>query len=165
MTIARTQNIHQLEETHPVLVGLVRGLPDAAFDFRARPGDWSIREILAHLVDDEMYVMRTRMERMIKEEYPTLVPHDEKHWHANRNTQRDAPQELLDDFALQRAASLGMLKMLRPSDWERRGIQPEYGHFSAEEWLGHWVAHDVTHIRQIETTIAAFERSEGSRHG
>lgn len=60
MTIARTQNIHQLEETHPLLVRLVRELPDVVPDYRAHPDDWSIREILAHLVDDEMYVMRTR---------------------------------------------------------------------------------------------------------
>ena len=162
MTIARAQNIHQLEETHPALVGLVSGLPEDALDYRAYPDDWSIREILAHLVDDEMYVMRTRMERMIKEEFPMLAPHDEKHWYANRNTSRDASQELLDDFAVQRAASLGMLKMLRPSDWERRGVQPEYGQFSAEEWLGHWIEHDVVHINQIEATIAAFQRYEGA---
>ena len=52
MTIARPQNIHQLDETHPILVRLVRDLPDAALDYRAQPDDWSIREILAHLVDD-----------------------------------------------------------------------------------------------------------------
>lgn len=160
MTIARTQHILQLEATHPALVGFVSGLPDAALDYRVKADDWSIREILAHLVDDEMYVMRTRMERMIKEDVPTLAPHDEKHWYANRNTQRDTLGDLLDDFVLQRSASLGMLKMLRPSDWERRGLQPEYGQFSAEEWLGHWVEHDVTHLNQIEAMVAAFRASE-----
>ena len=163
MTTARTQNIRLLQETHPALTRLFSGVPEAALDFRPSADDWSIREILAHLVDDEMYVMRTRMERMIKEDHPTLAPHDEKRWYANRNTGRDALHELLNDFAVQRAASLGMLTMLRPSDWERRGLQPEYGEFSAEEWLGHWVEHDRTHIRQIETLIAAFKEREAEQ--
>jgi hypothetical protein len=122
------------------------------------PGDWTIREILAHLVDDEMYVMRTRMERMVKEDHPTLAPHDEKHWYATRNTTRDHLAELLGDFATQRAASLGIVTFLRDEDWTRQGFQPEYGHFTAEEWLGNWAAHDITHLGQITNILAAMER-------
>ena len=103
-----------------------------------------------------MYVMRTRLERIIKEDHPDLAPHDEKRWHANRNTSRDALSELLADFDLQRAASLGMIRMLRPWDWERQGFQPEYGHFTAETWLGRWVEHDSNHLQQIEGNLAAY---------
>src|SRR5690242_19907697 len=132
MDLDRAGLISRLEQTHPALLQFTSGLDDAGLDFRAAPGDWSIREILAHLVDDEMYVMRTRMERMIKEDHPHLAPHDEKKWYANRNTTRDALDELLADFAVQRRASLGMIKMLRDVDWTREGYQPEYGHFTAE---------------------------------
>src|SRR5260370_34064735 len=111
--------------------------------------------ILAHLVDDEMYVMRTRLERMIKEDRPSLAPHEEKGWHANRNTTRDRVSELLSDFDLQRAASLGVITMLLESDWARQGEQPEYGCFTAEEWLTHWAAPETTHLRQIETNLEA----------
>jgi hypothetical protein len=43
-------------------------------------------------------------------------------------------------------ASLGIVTMLRDSDWAREGYQPEYGAFTAEKWLENWVAHDTTHI-------------------
>lgn len=152
-------NIAALERTHPALVRLTTDLPDTALDFRAGAGEWSTREILAHLVDDEMYVMRTRMERMVKEDRPHLAPHDEKRWYAMRNTRRDALSELLADFAVQRAASLGRLKLLRPADWRRPGYQPEYGEFTAEEWLANWVAHDTTHLAQIAHNLAAWRRS------
>jgi hypothetical protein len=161
MTDTRDQLIKTLEQTEPTLLQLTSALADGALDFRAAPDDWSIREILAHLVDDEMYVMRTRLERIVKEDEPHLAPHDEKRWYANRNTTRDALDELLADFRLQRAASLGMIRMLRDSDWARTGHQPEYGTFTGEDWLGHWVAHDTTHIRQIESTLERYRAVAG----
>ena len=155
MAHSRTQQIATLQQTHPSLLRLTATLSDRALDFRPAPDDWSMREILAHLVDDEMYVMRTRLERIIKEDRPSLAPHDEKKWYASRNTTRDQLTELLSDFALQRAASLGMISMLREADWAREGYQPEYGVFTAEKWLTQWAAHDTTHLRQIENLLAA----------
>jgi len=153
---SRMENIAALGQTHTTLVDLVGHVDDAALDYRPGPEEWSTREILAHLVDDEMYVMRTRMERIIKEDKPDLAPHDEKHWHAHRNTTRDGRDMLLADFALQRAASMGIIEMLRESDWARTGYQPEYGVFTAEAWLDHWVEHDTNHIRQIEVNLAGY---------
>jgi hypothetical protein len=155
MAATRTGLIGTLRETYSTLARLTAAATDDALDFRAAPEDWTIREILAHLVDDEMYVMRTRMERIIKEERPDLAPHDERKWYASRNTSRDALPELLTDFATQRAASLGIVTMLRESDWAREGYQLEYGVFTAETWLEHWVAHDTVHLRQIEATLMA----------
>lgn len=161
MDTPRSQLIAALEQTHPTLVQLTSSLPDEGLDFRPAPEDWSIREILAHYVDDEMYVMRTRMERIIKEDRPDLAPHDEKHWYATRNTSRDKLDELLSDFHLQRAASLGMIHFLRDSDWAREGFQPEYGHFTAEVWLSHWVTHDTVHIDQIKSNLDAYRAAQG----
>ncbi len=157
MLPSRAQLIATLQQTHAALLRLTSSLPDRVLDFRPATSDWSIREILAHLVDDEMYVMRTRLERIIKEDRPSLAPHDEKRWYASRNTTRDNVTELLSDFDLQRAASLGIITMLREPDWVREGQQPEYGVFTAEKWLTQWAAHDTTHLRQIESIIEVYQ--------
>src|SRR5690348_5212549 len=106
MSETRAQHIATLRQTPTRLARLMEGLSDDALDYRSQPDDWSIREILAHLVDDEMFVMRSRLERIVKEDHPTLAPHDEKHWYATRNTSRDQLAELLSDFTIQRAASI-----------------------------------------------------------
>jgi DinB superfamily len=160
MAADRTQNLAVLEQTLPALTALAATLDDAALHYRTAPDEWSIREILAHLVDDEIYVMRLRVERIVKEDQPHLAPHDEKRWYASRNTTRDALDQLLDDFRVQRAASLSMLHMLREQDWARTGTQPEYGTFTAEEWLGHWVEHDTVHLEQIRENLET-QRSQG----
>jgi hypothetical protein len=159
VNLDRAQLIAALEQTRASLARLTSGQDHPGLDFRPAPGDWNIREILAHLLDDEMYVMRTRLERIVKEDHPHLAPHDEKHWYATRNTTRDSLAELLADFGVQRAASLGILKMLRELDWAREGYQPEYGHFTAEAWLTKWVAHDTTHIEQIGRTAAQYQQT------
>jgi hypothetical protein len=159
MASTRADAIATLQQTPATLVQLVSSQPDAALDFRIAPHEWTVREILAHLVDDEMYVMRLRLERIIKEDHPHLTPHDEQKWYATRNTSRDALGELLVDFAVQRAASLGIIGMLRESDWAREGFQPEYGAFTAEGWLERWAGHDATHLRQTEATLQAYTSS------
>ncbi len=154
------QTIAQLRQTPLTLRAMTNSAPDAALDFRPTPQDWSIREILAHLVDDEMFVMRTRLERIVKEERPLLAPHDEQKWYASRNTARDDLATLLDDFETQRAASLGIFALLRESEWSRVGVQPEIGEFTAADWLERWRDHDQTHIDQIAKTLASY-REQG----
>ena len=116
MGTTRAELIAALEQTVPALERLTADASDAALDFHPGPDEWSVREILAHLVDDEMFVMRLRLERIIKEDNPHLAPHDEQRWYATRNTTRDQLAELLADFRLQRAASLGIITMQRESD-------------------------------------------------
>ena len=155
---SRDDSLAILETTTSALRRLTDALDDTALDFHPAPDAWSIREILAHLVDDEAFVMRLRLERIVKEERPDLVPHDEKQWYASRNTTRDARDELLADFETQRAASLGIARLLRLADWQRAGFQPEYGEFTAETWLTHWAEHDTVHLNQIEQTLLAYQQ-------
>lgn len=157
MTAIRTQLLTTLEGTHAELVRLTGSLTDNVLDFHPGPEEWSIREILAHLVDDEMFITRMRLARIAKEEHPTLVPHDEKKWYSHRNTARDAISDLLHDFAVQRAASLNILAFLTDAQWERTAYHPEEGEMTAESWVQHWAEHDIVHLRQIESNIAAYE--------
>lgn len=151
----RATVIKQLQETPAKLRELTASSSEREIDFRLSTSDWSTREVLAHLVDDEMFVMRNRLERIASEDNPHLQPHDEQHWHATRNTSRDELSLLLEDFATQRAASVNIMVFLREADWQRLGFQPEIGSFSAEQWLDHWIEHDQVHLAQIAANLAA----------
>jgi hypothetical protein len=153
----RAQLISTLEQTPSVLERLTAHLTDAELDFHPGAEEWSTREILAHLVDDEAFIMRTRLERIVKEEHPSLASHDEKHWYQHRNTSRDQVSELLHDFTVQRAASVNILGMLREDDWRRTAYHPEYEGLTAESWLDHWAEHDLIHIRQIEENLKDYQ--------
>lgn len=142
-----------LAATPDRLEALVAGVGDDALD-AAPPGEWSARTVLAHLRDDEFMVSRLRLERMIVEERPTLTPFDEQAWAASHWKGRDAADQLLADFRLQRQASLMILHHLGDDAWRRTGFQPEYGEFDVHWWLEQWLGHDETHLAQIEAALA-----------
>lgn len=144
--------IATLEATPRILAELVANSDDSAFD-KAWPGEWSPRTVLAHLRDDEFLVTRMRVERMLAEERPMLMPFDETSWERTRYRDRDALEQLIDDFAEQRAASLAILRRLTPEQWQRPGYQPEYGELTVATWTEHWVEHDQTHINQIRAGL------------
>ena len=144
--------IATLEATPRILAELVSTSDDADFD-TSSPGEWSPRTVLAHLRDDEFLVMRLRLERMLGEQRPALVPFDETSWELNRWTGRDALDDLIADFTEQRAASLQILRRLDIEQWQRPGYQPEIGELTIANWIQHWVEHDQTHISQIRAGL------------
>jgi DinB family protein len=144
--------IDTLDATPRILAELVATGDDAAFD-KAWPGEWSPRTVLAHLRDDEFLVMRLRLERMLGEQTPMLMPFNETEWERTRYTGRDALDELIADLAEQRAASVAILRRLTPEEWQRPAYQPEIGELTIATWAQHWVEHDQTHINQVRAGL------------
>ena len=147
-----TSLLEGLAATPDILEALTLDADEAMLD-AAPEGEWSARTVLAHLRDDEFLVMRLRLERMLAEDHPTLTPFDEKAWAASRWQGRDEVEGLLADFRLQRQASLMILRRLGSDDWQRTGLQPEYGVFDVRWWVEHWLEHDELHIAQIAEVL------------
>ncbi|MBI2767479.1 MAG: DinB family protein [Chloroflexi bacterium] len=143
--------IEQLAATPRTLALLVVEASDARLD-AAADGAWSARTILAHLRDDEYLCMRAALERMLAEEVPLVHFIDGADWEPRRNCSRDRKDLLLADFALQRQASLGILRGLRPQDWQRTGVR-DGGTFTIADLAAAWVRHDAAHIVQLETAL------------
>ncbi len=145
--------IDALAATPKGLAYLVGEASDAQLDAAAADGGWSARVTLAHLRDDEYLGNRLALERMLAEERPALVFTDGADWATGRNTTRDGKRELLADFALQRQASLAILRGLRPGDWERTGTTAAHGQTTIARLLYWWAAHDAEHIAQLEAAL------------
>lgn len=144
--------IEQLEQTPGVLAHLLAEAREAVLD-NAQDGGWPARTIVAHLRDDETLVMRMRMMRMLTEDDPLLPDFDEQEWAANRSTRRDRKDQLLGDFALQRQASLNLVRRITPEELERTGRHEVNGAMTVASWLDHWAEHDSQHIAQLERAL------------
>jgi hypothetical protein len=144
--------VEQLAATPKTLAHLVAEARDAGLD-EAKAGEWSARTILAHFRDDEYLCMRVALERILAEDAPSLTFLDGAAWEPTRNRSRDRKEHLLGDFALQRQASLGILRGLRPTDWQRAGVRGDGRQFSLEQFLAAWVRHDRAHIAQLERAV------------
>ena len=143
--------IQQLAATPKALAHLVAEASDAQLD-AAAAGEWSARTILAHFRDDEYLCLRAAATRMLAEDRPELYFIDGADWEPGRNRTRDRKDWLLADFALQRQASLAILRGLRPEDWGRLGRR-DGREFTLEQLLGVWVRHDREHVAQLEKAV------------
>ncbi|HET7738664.1 MAG TPA: DinB family protein [Tepidiformaceae bacterium] len=149
--------LDRLALTPKTAAHLVAEAPDDILDAAGADG-WSARRALAFLRDAESLVHRLRLERILAEETPRLAAFDDARWASSRHTHRDRKEELLADFALQRQATLGLLRALQPEQYRRSGRLPTGEPLTVADLVDHLVAHDAVQVQRMEralgTTIA-----------
>lgn len=146
---AMNELIDQLSETPRSLAQLAAEVSDEVLD-AVVGNSWSPRVVLAHLRDVEFLEMRLAVERMLAEENPALVFLQAEGWAATRNRTRDRKEWLLGEFALQRQASVSILRALRPEDIERHGRIGDRDPMTVRDFVGFWIRHDSAHVAQLE---------------
>jgi uncharacterized damage-inducible protein DinB len=116
---------------------------------RPAPGKWSVQEVLAHLDDVEEHAMRNRVEAMVLQDMPTLIPFDQEARVVEMHYDRIDPRRSLASFTRKRQANLKWLRKLRPAQLKRKGRDQQVGEVSVEEFLNEWAFHDLGHLKQI----------------
>jgi hypothetical protein len=139
-----------LERTPGVLRALLHGLPDQWTAAREGPESWSPYDVMGHLIHGERtdWIPRAEMILRVGEAEP-FPPFDRVAMF--RESAGKSLGELLDTFARLRGESVTRLRAmaLTPADLARRGRHPELGPVTLAQHLATWVAHDLSHIRQI----------------
>jgi hypothetical protein len=144
-----------LERTPAALDALLRGLPEVWTETNEGGNTWSVRTVIAHLIqgEHEDWMPRTRHILQSGETQP-FTPFD-RDAHVRYGKGKTLTQ-LLDEFAKARAKNLDELRGLNLTtrDFERRGRHPALGPVSLSELLATWAAHDLTHLHQISRIMA-----------
>ena len=131
------------------LASLVRGLPAEVLDRSPSPGKWCIREIAAHLADDEL-VGLYRIKMILSAPGTAIQAFDQDVW---ARTGRYRARDVNESLALYRAlreANLSLLRSLTPAEWEMHGVHAERGVESVRHIARLYAGHDINHFRQIE---------------
>jgi DinB superfamily len=139
-----------LERTPATLRALLEGLPQEWIEAREGPESWSPYEVIGHLIHGERtdWIPRAEMILRVGEAEP-FQPFDR--FAMFRESAGKSLSELLDTFGRLREGNVARLRAMRltPADLERRGRHPELGPVTLGQHLATWVAHDLSHIRQI----------------
>jgi uncharacterized damage-inducible protein DinB len=116
-------------------------------DEAPRAGEWSLRQVLAHLADAELvYGVRVRL--LVGTDNPNLAGYDQERW-ADRFTELETIESALERWRVQREANLRLFDSLSDAEWERTGQHRERGVESVEDQLVRIADHDVGHLRQL----------------
>jgi len=144
-----------LERTPAALDALLRGLPEMWTESNEGENTWSVRAVVAHLIqgEDEDWIPRARV-ILESPEGQAFAPFD-REGHV-RYSQGKTLEQLLDEFARARAKALDDLRNLKLThgDLNRRGRHPALGTVTLSELLATWAMHDLTHLHQISRIMA-----------
>jgi hypothetical protein len=128
---------------------------------RPAPGEWSVIECVAHIVDSEL-VASGRYRWILAHDEPQLMPYDQDRWAERLRHLDDDPQLLLATFEALRRANLDLWRRTPPGERARLGQHLERGPESMELTFRLAAGHDRLHLAQarraLETARAAAAR-------
>lgn len=144
-----------LERTPNTLRALLAGLPSAWTDATEGPETWSPFVIVGHLIHGERTDWIPRARTILAQgENRHFTPYDR--FAQFRESKGKSLGDLLDEFALLRAANLTILQEWRLTDAQLalEGEHPEFGPVTLRQLLATWVGHDLGHIAQTARVMA-----------
>jgi hypothetical protein len=134
----------------------LQGLDEAALHFRPAPDEWSILEIVGHMIDVGA-LWPGRIRQMLATDNPALAAVDPG-WVRQRDYHNKQPGFLQISLAEQRAEFVEFLRMLRPAQLARTGVHPTRGTLTVEQGIAALADHDRIHSEQIAANLAAYQQ-------
>lgn len=127
------------------------GLTDAQLDTPYRPGGWTVRQVVHHVVDSHINAyLRTKF--ALSEDNPTIKPYPEAVW-AEMTDGRKAPVSMsLNLLDALHGRWVMLLTSLAPEQFARALMHPDRGPMSIDDVLAmyEWHArHHTAHITEL----------------
>lgn len=140
--------VETLDSLPAVLRNLLAPIDPATLGVRPEPGEWSVLEIIGHLVATDSGAFRGRIEAILDGQ-PEIAGFDP--WAAinERDHTVLSVESLLDGLAAERAVSVAFLGGLDQAELSATAIYPGVGEFSTGDFVLEWPFHDQEHLRQI----------------
>jgi hypothetical protein len=141
-----------LAGTPTVMRGLLAALPA---DVATRPadGDWSPRDVLAHVLSVEPWALARRVRLMLDEDDPPVPEVDEGEALARSGLRERPAGELLEQFERARRGNLTWLRRLSAGELARSGRHAQVGTITVANVLHHVAFHDLGHVRQLAAML------------
>lgn len=128
---------------------LLSGVTDEQMRWKPSPDDWSMLEVINHLVDEEREDFRTRLDILLHRPADPWPPIDPQGWVTARAYNERDPGESLANFLIERERSLTWLRGLANPDWDSSAAAPWGAQFPAGNMAASWATHDLVHMRQL----------------
>jgi hypothetical protein len=149
------QMLTMLAATPSRLAGLSEGLSPAQLVAPPKPGEWSARDVLAHLrACSDMW--GKYIGEILSEDRPTIKAVNPTTWIKKTDHREQEFKPSLQAFTAQRAGLLAVLKPLEPEAWSRMAMVTGAGKprertvYTYAQWLAN---HEQSHLRQVERIV------------
>lgn len=148
LNMSRDDVIQRYANGGPLLSYATVEIPEEKADQPIWPGEWTLRQVIAHLLDSDLNGAE-RMKRVIAEENPVLLAYDESAWAARLDYTHAPIEEAVALFAANRRWMVRVLQSLPDEAFARKGIHSEAGPLTLAALLAKYISHLDHHLRFI----------------
>jgi hypothetical protein len=152
----------RMERTPDALEALLHGLPDADWRWKPTPADWSILEVVSHLLDEEADDFGARVESTLTDPKKPWPPYDPPGRVVEGKFNERDPLETMRLFREERGRTLVWLRGLRSPRWDAAHAHPGGKTLRAGDLLASWAAHDARHVQQIAKRLHGLAARDGA---
>lgn len=144
---------HALRGNQGALMGMVEQAAPYTWRQHPLPDEWSVLQIVSHLVESERVTQRVRIERILASPYNPARLVEAPVGRVSIVPLSDDLHELAAMFLQERAITLALLQSLTPADWERQAQHSIFGFTTLQEMATFTAQHDRMHIQQLCQTL------------
>lgn len=131
----------------------IAGLTEAQIAWKPAPDKWSVKQIVAHLVDSSL-VHAVRIRKIVAEPKPHFIYYNQDAWVESSRANEASVEDLLRAFEAILHHNALFYERLAEDDWERTGID-NGKEVSVSELIQGFLRHRDNHLAQIDRTKAA----------
>jgi hypothetical protein len=145
-----------LESAVAAIRAEVDALPKAVSTFHPAEGEWSINEVIGHLIEAERRGFAGRIKIFLASKDPQVEAWDQTEVARGRRDDMKSAAKLAAELDRMRAESVTLVRGLKAADLKRGGQHPKVGWLRVDDILHEWVHHDRNHIKQIHGNVQAW---------
>jgi len=146
----KKEQVAEIVQTTPEAIRtLLQGVDPALHMWQPKAGEWSINQIIGHLIEADRYAFSERIRLMVTEEEPEISGVDVNMLAAQRSDNNEDAFDLLATLAEQRVEHVKLIESLNDEQMARTGYFKKHGLFLVSDFVYEWAYHDCDHMQQI----------------
>lgn len=144
---------HELRGNLGALFGLLDEVKPHQWRQHPDPNEWSIMQVVCHLLESETSVQQPRLQRILTEDNPFLASPQQPPGPREFNECDEDGVHAARQFAERRQELIEWLRRLKPDDWQRPARHSIFGLTTLLEMAHFTAQHDRLHLNQLCQTL------------
>jgi hypothetical protein len=156
----RTKLIELYGRGVALLEECLASVPKEMWQYKPKPSEWSVHEIIVHLADSESY-SAARARLLIAEPGGKIVGYDQDLWAITLDYHGQSWEDALEILRYARKTTHALIQNLPDSVWQHSVTHSEADSpYTFELWLKIYSGHIPVHIEQINSNKKLWEASK-----
>lgn len=157
MSETTLQSIDNYRATSNLIKQTVVGLTQKQLEWKPTPEKWSVKEVVAHLVDSS-FVHAVRIRKIVSENAKEFIVYDQDAWVSTSKANESSFDDILLAFDAILAYNALYYDRLTQEQWEQKGLN-NGKEVSVTDLFHGFIRHVNIHLSQIQRNLDALPSS------